>query len=420
MIKKKEFKKTDDQLEAIRLLSGTAKYVLLFGGSRSGKTFILVYALIIRALKAPGSRHAILRFRANAVRQAIRNDTFIKVMRLCFPGLKWKENRVDGLIQLSNGSEIWFGGLDSAERADKILGREFATIYFNECSEISYTAIMTALTRLAQKTSLVNKAYFDCNPSGKKHWSYKLFVDRIDPESKVPLLFPKNYISMLMNPCGNAENLPDGYIDETLSGLSRRQRQRFLEGRWLDETEGALWKHSMIDAYRLIKAPHLQRIVIGVDPAVSSRSASDETGIIAVGKSCDDNYFILSDASLRGTPLEWARAVCAEYKNYKADRVIAEVNNGGDLIVANLRRVAPEIACKNVHASRGKFIRAEPIAALYEQGKVHHVGSFLELEEQMCSYNPATTKFSPDRMDALVWALTELSETSSIQHAITV
>ncbi len=420
MTRKKEFKKTNDQLEAIKLLSGKAKYVLLFGGSRSGKTFILIYAIIIRALKAPGSRHAILRFRANAVRQSIRNDTFLKVMRLCFPGLKWKEHRTDGLIQLPNGSEIWFGGLDSADRVDKILGREFTTIYFNECSEISYPAVMTALTRLAQKTTLMNKAYFDCNPSGKKHWSYKLFVDKIDPESKTPLLFPDNYISMLMNPDGNAENLPEGYIDETLSGLSRRQRQRFLEGRWIDETEGALWKHSMIDAYRVIKAPYLRRIVVGVDPAVSSQNTSDETGIITAGKSSDDNYYILSDVSLRGTPLEWAQAVCEEYKKHQADRVVAEVNNGGDLIVANLRRVAPEIACKTVHAARGKLTRAEPVAALYEQGRVHHVGSFLELEEQMCSYAPATAKSSPDRMDALVWALTELSETSSIQHAITV
>lgn len=420
MAVRKKFIKTTDQLAAIRLLSGPAKYVLLFGGSRSGKTFILIYALVIRALKAPGSRHAVLRFRANAVRQAIWNDTFLKVMRLCFPGLKWREHRVDGLVQLPNGSEIWFGGLDSAERVDKILGREFATIYFNECSEISYAAVTTALTRLAQKTFLTNKAYFDCNPSGKKHWSYQLFVEKIDPESKTALAFPDNYFSMLMNPDGNAENLPDGYIDETLSGLSRRQRRRFLEGRWLDETEGALWKHSMIDAYRVIEAPSLLRIVVGVDPAVSSRSVSDETGIVAAGKSADGNYFVLSDASLHGTPLEWARAVCAEYNQHQADRVIAEVNNGGDLIAANLRRVAPGIACKNVHAARGKFIRAEPVAALYEQGKVHHVGAFVELEEQMCSYNPATVKFSPDRMDALVWALTELSETSSIQHAITV
>ncbi|MDD5599281.1 MAG: phage terminase large subunit, partial [Victivallaceae bacterium] len=356
----------------------------------------------------------------NAVRQAVWNDTFLKLMRLCFPGLKWKENRVDGRIQLPNGSEIWFGGLDSAERVDKILGREFATMYFNECSEISYPAVTTALTRLAQKTPLQNKAYFDCNPSGKRHWSYKLFVDKIDPENKTPLRFPENYVSMLMNPSGNAENLPAGYIEETLSGLSRRQRQRFLEGRWLEETAGALWKHAMIDAYRVVEAPPLARIVVGVDPAVSSGSASDETGIIAAGRSRDDNYFVLSDASLRGTPLEWAQAVVAEYKKHRADRVVAEVNNGGDLIIANLRRVAPDIPCKTVRAARGKIIRAEPIAALYEQGKVHHAGSFAELEEQMCSYNPATAKSSPDRMDALVWALTDLSNTGSIMQAITV
>ncbi|MFA7185999.1 MAG: phage terminase large subunit [Victivallales bacterium] len=417
---RKTFKKTDDQTRAIRLLGGPAKYVLLFGGSRSGKTFILLYALTVRAIKTPGSRHAVLRFRANAVRQAVWNDTFLKLMRLCFPGLKWKENRVDGLIKLPNGSEIWFGGLDSAERVDKILGREFATMYFNECSEISYPAITTALTRLAQKTPLQNKAYFDCNPSGKRHWSYKLFVDKIDPENKTPLRFPENYVSMLMNPSGNAENLPAGYIEETLSGLSRRQRQRFLEGRWLEETEGALWKHAMIDAYRVAEAPPLTRIVVGVDPAVSSGSASDETGIVAAGRSRDDNYFVLNDASLRGTPLEWAQAVVAEYKKHQADRVVAEVNNGGDLIIANLRRVAPDIPCKTVRAARGKIIRAEPIAALYEQGKVHHAGSFAELEEQMCSYNPATAKSSPDRMDALVWALTDLSNYGSAIQAITV
>jgi phage terminase large subunit-like protein len=417
---KKQFKKTSDQKEAVRLLSGSAKYVLLFGGSRSGKTFILIYAVIVRALKAPGSRHAILRFRANAVRQAVWNDTFLKVMRLCFPGLKWNEQRVDGLVQLKNGSEIWFGGLDSAERVDKILGREFATIYFNECSEITYNAITTALTRLAQKTSLTNKAYFDCNPSGKQHWSYKLFVEKIDPESRTSLIFPKNYVSMLMNPTGNTENLPKGYIDETLSGLSRKQRQRFLEGRWMDDTEGALWKHSMIDANRCIHPPQMLRIVIGVDPAVSSKAGSDETGIVAAGKSAAGEYFVLNDASIKGTPLEWAQRVCAEYKRQNADRVIAEVNNGGDLITANLRRVAPEIPCKTVHAARGKLTRAEPIAALYEQGKVHHVGSFPELEEQMCSYNPTVSHYSPDRMDALVWALTELSETNTFRQAITV
>ncbi|MCP3966050.1 MAG: DNA-packaging protein [Lentisphaerae bacterium] len=412
------FNKTADQIKALDLLGGQSKYVLLFGGSRSGKTFILVYAVIVRALKVKGSRHAVLRFRANAVRQSIWQDTFPKVMRLYFPGVRWEENRTDGLAILPNNSEIWFGGLDSAERVDKILGREFATIYFNECSEISYSAVATALTRLAQNTALSNKAYFDCNPSGKSHWSYKLFVKKIDPESRSVVKFPDNYISMLMNPTGNAANLPKGYIEETLSGLTERQRQRFLEGRWLDDMDGALWKCRQIDNTRVVNHPELQRIVVGVDPAVTSGNTADETGIVVAGKGIDGEYYVLSDASLQGTPLEWAKAVAAEFECHSADRVVAEVNNGGELIAANLQRVAPELPVKNVRAARGKIVRAEPIAALYEQGKVHHVGIFPELEDQICSFNPATVLESPDRMDALVWALTELSSGSGAPRAI--
>ena len=131
----KNFIPTPDQKQALSLLGGAARQTLLFGGSRSGKTFILIYAVLVRALREPGSRHIILRFRANAVRQSVRLDTFPKVLRLAFPGVRFEENRADGFVRFSNGSEIWFGGLDTEERVDKILGREFATIYFNECSE---------------------------------------------------------------------------------------------------------------------------------------------------------------------------------------------------------------------------------------------------------------------------------------------
>jgi phage terminase large subunit-like protein len=414
----KKFKKTEDQVRALDLLGGPAKYVLLFGGSRSGKTFILIYAILIRALKSPGSRHAVLRFHANATRQAIWNDTFPKVMHLCFPSLDWDENRTDGLAILPNNSEIWFGGLDSPERVDKILGREFATMYFNECSEIDYAAISTALTRLAQNTSLRNKAYFDCNPSGKSHWSYKLFVEKIDPESNTLIKFPENYDSILMNPSGNADNLPVGYIEETLSGLTERQRQRFLDGRWMDDLEGALWKRNTIDNNRVIIPPEFERIVIGVDPAVTSGRNSDETGIVTAAKGIDGDYYVLADASLKGSPLEWARQVCSEYRQREADRVVAEVNNGGDLIISNLRQVDATIPCKTVRAAHGKLTRAEPVAALYEQGKVHHAGEFSQLEDQMCSYIPGKATGSPDRMDALVWAITELSAGSSSTRII--
>ncbi len=404
-----DFIKTSDQRDAIALLSSPARYILLFGGSRSGKTFILIYAMLVRALKAPGSRHVILRAHFNSVKQSVFMDTLPKVISLAFNGLSYRENRSDWLITLPNRSEIWIGGLDDNERADKILGKEFATIYFNEASEIGYHAVSTALSRLAQKTALVNKAYFDCNPAGKSHWSYKLFVDKIDPASRTPLRFPELYAAMLMNPQGNADNLAAGYIDQVLGGLTERQRQRFLEGRWFDDREGALWKRGLIDAFRVDYPPELSRVVIGVDPAVTSGKNSDHTGIVTAGVSVAGEFYVLSDVSLRGSPLEWAAAVASEYERWQADRVIGEVNNGGDLIEMNLRNVNRNISFKSVRASRGKIARAEPVAALYEQKKVHHVGCFPELEEEMCNYAPGLSVTSPDRLDALVWALFELS-----------
>lgn len=408
------FKKTPDQHKAVALLSSRAKYILLFGGSRSGKTFILVYTILCRAAKAPGSRHVILRYRFNSVKQSVFMDTLPKAAKLCFPELKYKENRSDWFIRLPNGAEIWIAGLDDKERVDKILGKEYCTIYFNESSEISYLAVTTALSRLAQNCPKIpNKAYFDCNPSGKSHWSYKLFVEKLDPETRVPLKFPELYASMIMNPGGNRDNLPQGYLEETLAGLPERQRRRFMDGAWLDDAEGALWKRHHINAARVREAPGLRRIVIGVDPAVTSGSASDSTGIICAGLAADDHYYVLSDATAeRATPYEWAEAVCREYEKWHADRVIGEVNNGGDLIEANLRNVNRKLSFKSVRAARGKLTRAEPIAALYEQMKVHHVGEFPELEDEMCNYRPGNSAKSPDRMDALVWALTELSASS--------
>lgn len=412
------FKKTPAQRKALRLLTGPSRYVLLFGGSRSGKTFILVYAVLVRALRAAGSRHAILRLHGNSVRQSVLLDTLPKVAKLAFPGLKFKESRQDQFVRLPNHSEIWFGGVDGEERVDKILGKEFATIYFNECSEISFDAVNTVLTRLAQRTPLRNRAYFDCNPSGKSHWSYKLFVEKRDPVSGLALPFPQNYASMQLNPAENRENLPEGYLEETLAGLSERQKQRFLEGRWLDDFSGALWTPEMIERDRTDRLPEeFERIVVGVDPAVSSGSEADETGIVTVGRDRNRHFYVLSDASMAGRPTEWARRVIAEYHRFRADRVAGEVNNGGELIETVLRSVDADVSFRAVRAMRGKIERAEPVAALYEQRRVHHLGRFPVLEEQMTTFRPESGD-SPDRLDALVWAVTTLMENTSPRHII--
>lgn len=412
------FKKTTVQEKALRLLTGPSRYVLLFGGSRSGKTFILVCAILVRALRAAGSRHAILRLHGNSVRQSVLLDTLPKVAKLAFPGLKFKESRQDQFVRLPNHSEIWFAGVDGEERVDKILGKEFATIYFNECSEIGYEAVNTVLTRLAQRTALRNRAYFDCNPAGKSHWSYKLFVEKRDPVSGLALPFPQNYASMQLNPAENRENLPEGYLEETLAGLSERQRLRFLEGRWLDDFAGALWTQEMIERDRVEAPPEeFERIIVGVDPAVSSGRDADETGIVTVARGRNRHFYVLSDASMTGRPTEWAGRAVAEYHRFHADRIAGEVNNGGDLIETVLRSIDADVSFRAVRAMRGKIERAEPVAALYEQRRVHHLGRFPELEEQMTTFRPESGD-SPDRLDALVWAVTMLMENSSPRHII--
>jgi phage terminase large subunit-like protein len=207
----------------------------------------------------------------------------------------------------------------------------------------------------------------------------------------------------------NAANLAPQFLDSIVAKYQgTRLGQQELEGELLDDTPGALWQWGMFATpeFRLEHAPPLKRLVVGVDPAASSHEDSDETGIVAAGLGADGRGYVLADASLRGTPNEWARTVAGLYSSLRADKVIAERNNGGEMVASVMRTVAPNMPVETVWASRGKRTRAEPIAALYEQNKVSHVGLFTELETQLTSWMPGES--SPDRLDALVWALSEL------------
>jgi phage terminase large subunit-like protein len=365
--------------------------------------------MIIRALKAPGTRHVIFRFRFNHVRQSIFAETLPQVLKLCFPELPVELNAVECSTTFTNGSTILLGGLDQKDRTEKILGQEFSTIYFNEASGISYNAVLIAQTRLAQKSALVPKFYFDANPPTTGHWLYRYFMLKIDPTTNVPHDDPDAYVSMRLNPEGNKANLAEGYL-ETLAALPDRQRRRFLHGEWLSDNPHALWRASDIAVTRVLGAPPLRRVVVGVDPAVSAHEGSDETGIVVAGADANGQYYVLEDASLQGSPLVWAQEVVRVYRQYKADRVVAEVNQGGDLVISNLRGVDRHIAVSPIRSMRGKVLRAEPIAALYEQKCVHHVGEHAALETQMIDWDPTdASASSPDRVDALVFALTELA-----------
>lgn len=399
--------KTPRQKEAIKLLSGQAKRILLRGGSRSGKTLISIYSIFIRALKKP-SRHVIFRFRFNHAKASIWYDTMPKLLELMkLNSSLYKLNKQDLFIEFANGSTIWIAGLDDKDRTEKILGNEFSTIYFNECSQISYNSVLLAYTRLAENSGLINKTYFDCNPPPTTHWVYKLFMKGIDPVTNLPV--DRNlYDTILMNPEHNLSNLPKGYIEENLATLPDRQKRRFLNGEFVDDIEGALWKMDLIDKYREPVLTQLKRIVIAIDPAVTSNPDSDETGIIICGIDENNHGWVFDDVSGIYTPNQWAERAVFAYNKYDADRVIGEVNNGGDLVEANLRTVNKNISYIPVHAFKGKYLRAEPVAALYEQGKVHHVGNLSKLEDEMTTWDASSGQRSPNRLDALVYGLTYL------------
>ena len=209
----------------------------------------------------------------------------------------------------------------------------------------------------------------------------------------------------------NSANLSQQAIDTLKEKYqnTRLGRQELL-GEILEDFEGALWNYAMFDKNRMEEAPDLQRIVVAIDPAVTSGEDADETGIVVAGRGTDNRFYVLEDATLRGSPDKWMRTAIDLYYVYKADRIIAEVNNGGDLVERLLRTIDMSVSYKKVTASRGKLVRAEPVAALYEQQKVSHVGLFTSLEDQLCTYTGGSK--SPDRLDALVWAITELSTSS--------
>ena len=388
---------------------------MLVGGARSGKTTLLVHEIARRALQPDPSRHAILRLHANAARSSIALDTLPKVFGLWFPNNRLKSHRTEGYFSLPNGSEIWIGGLDDSDRVEKILGREYATVFLNECSQIPYSSVLMALTRLAQVVrNLKQAAYYDLNPTNKGHWTNLLFGEKRDPISRLPLDNPDDYELMFLNPADNAVNLSAEYL-KSLERLPERQRKRFFEGAYIDDLENALFSYEAIARARVtgIAPAQCSRVVVAVDPSgASSREdeSADEIGIVVAARGQDGHAYILDDRSLRDAPAVWGRVVVQAFHEYGADRIIAEENFGGEMVRFVILAADPRARVHVISASRGKVLRAEPVSALYEQGLVHHVGRFGALEDQLCAFTTAGYRGegSPDHADALVWALTDL------------
>jgi phage terminase large subunit-like protein len=322
-------------------------------------------------------------------------------------------NRSLGELFLANGTKY---ELYSSKNPDALRGPQFHRLWFDELASWIYLT---------------------------KTWDMAMFGLRLGQDPRVVITTTPKPLRLIRELLGrpdvvvtrgttyeNRMNLAPTFYSHIIGKYegTRLGRQE-LRGEILEDAPGALWTRDGIEADRAVTVPDLDRVVVGVDPAVTSRATSAETGIVTVGaiwRRCPCGHlpnlphaFVLADNSLRGTPGEWGKAVVRAYSMHHADRVIGEVNNGGDLVEANVRSVDPNVSYSPVNASRGKKKRAEPVAALYEQHRVHHVGAFPDLEDQMVLWEgepedekdgtEEETDFeSPDHMDALVWALTEL------------
>ncbi len=355
-------------------------------------------------------------------------DTFPRVMEECFPGVPYELNKSDWYATLPHGAEIWMGGLDDKERTEKILGKEYATIYLNECSQIQWNSRNIAVTRLAQNciakvdgvpdVPLALKMYYDCNPPSKAHWSYQVFYQGRDPDTKKELSDKGNYAKFTLNPRDNLANLPPDYLAE-LEKLPARMKRRFLDGLYGDSAPGALWSEELIERYRVTdgEVPDLLRIVVSADPSGSDdedNAGNDEIGIMVGGLGVDGNGYLLEDLTLKAGPKTWGNVATTAFDRHDADLIVGEKNFGGAM-VGYVIDTQPKVngrkrPFKLVTASRGKAVRAEPISALHEQGKLRLVGDFPDLENELLAMTTHgyTGSNSPNRADAFVWLMSEL------------
>ena len=404
----KQFKKTAKQREMLELANHHT-YTLAYGGARSAKTTAYVRNTFLRATMCP-SNHLIVRSCLNHVRTSIGKQTVPFVLNACFKGLNIKENRTDGFwtVPCKGGGEslVWLGGTDDKERMEKLLGLQYSTILANECSQIPFDAIPLLATRLAENSGLTLRFYLDANPPPKRHWLYKMFFEGTFPDGE-----PHGWdtATIQVNPIDNADNLPFEYL-RMLQKLPKRQRDRFWNGLFLTDIEGALWTDQMLNVAKGKVPAELRKTVVAVDPAVTNNTGSDECGIGVCSLDVNDEGVVHDDLSGKMSTKTWAQRVVNACETYHANYVVAESNQGGDLVKDAINNIDPNIKVKLVHAAKGKLARAEPVAQLYEEGieRVCHTKTMPKLEAELTETVFANIKASPNRLDWLVWGLTEL------------
>lgn len=392
------------------LFSGDTRYYILIGGRGSGKSFAVSSFLSLLSFE---DRQRILYTRQTmtSAHLSIIPEFADKIDRMNADEM-FTVNKTE-ITNNKSGSEILFKGLQSSSGSNtanlKSLS-DVSTWVIDEAEELIDETVFDKINLSIRTKGVQNRVIIVLNPAKKTHWIYKRFFEGYGVISGFNGV--KDDVTYIHTTyLDNLSNLDQTFIDEMnrLKALNIKKYNHIALGEWASvNEEEALWRQEVIDSTRVTECPPLKRIVVAIDPAVTSKDTSDETGIIAAGIGFDDELYVLEDKSGIYTPTDWCKASIMLYNKWKADRIIGEVNNGGDLIESLLRTIDKNIPYKGVHATRDKFTRAEPISALYEQGKAHHVGRLLELEYEQTSWEAKKGDKSPNRIDALVWAGTEL------------
>jgi phage terminase large subunit-like protein len=306
------------------------------------------------------------------------------------------------IINKATGSKILFRGIKTSQGTATANLKSIAgvtTFILDESEELMDEDVFDRIDLSIRAVNKPNRVILVMNPSYKSHWIYNRFVKHPREDT--------SYIHTTY--LDNQNNLSPSFVaqaERTKTENLHRYNHLFL-GHWLEDAEGMLWNRQIIERLRMATSPQLERIVVSVDPAASANLDSDETGIVVCAKDAKGNGYVLEDLSGKYSPSQWAAVAVKAFERWNADCIVAEKNMGGDMVESVLRSQNTTARIKLVNATKGKYVRAEPIYSLYEQNKIYHIGQFPILENQMITFDPDKGK-SPDRVDALVWGFTEL------------
>jgi predicted phage terminase large subunit-like protein len=385
------------------------RYHLVTGGRGSGKSFSISLFLLNLTYE---EGHVILFTRWTMV------SAFISIIPEFIEKIELLNKEEDfeitqnEIVNKLTGSKILFKGIRTSQGTATASLKSISgvtTFLLDEAEELVDETVFDRIDLSIRSKDKPNRVILVMNPSYKSHWIYKRWIAK--PKTDCTYIHT-TYLH-------NRQNLSKSFLDaaeRTKSENLHRYNHLFL-GEWLDDAEGMLWNREIINRSRIPSAPELVRKIVAIDPAITANIGSDETGIMVLGKDERGRIYVLEDLSGKYSPNEWSSLASSAVIRHGADCIVAEKNQGGEMVEAVIRQNDNRTRVKLVTATKGKYVRAEPTYSLYEQSKVFHVGNFPILESQMITFDPDKGK-SPDRVDALVWGVTELSEMKTLDFSV--